>query len=273
MQIHQWLKQAQRQLEQAGISTARLDALVLLQDTLKKDKSWLLAHPEAEISPSTAGRLKNLLNQRAQHIPLAYVRKKAEFYGRDYIISPAVLQPRPESETMIDELKKLAHLPKKPNIADIGCGSGALGITAKLELPEAVVTLVDIDEGALQVAQRNVDLFTIGVELRKQDLLASHNTPYDVLLCNLPYVPDDFQINRAALHEPRIAIFGGPDGLDVYRRLFEQVAVRPSKPLYILCEAMPPQHPKLQAIATQNDYKKHTINDFVVVFKRTPKRT
>lgn len=272
MTIDQWLKQAQHRLEQAGISTARLDALVMLNKTLDRDKAWLLSHSEVKISPRDQGILKNLLTQRIDHIPLAYLFGRTEFYGRDYKISPAVLEPRPESETMIDELKKLSLSPHQLRIADVGCGSGALGITAGLELANASLTLIDIDKKALEVARNNVDLFTMDAELRQQDILSGDTNNYTVLLCNLPYVPDDFKINRAAMHEPIIAIYGGPDGLDLYRRLFQQVKTRNSKPLYILCEALPPQHDQLQAIAAASNYQTTSKNDFIVVFKRTQKR-
>src|SRR5882757_1080566 len=125
MRVDDWLKQAQQKLETAGIGTARLDTLVLLEDELNKSRAHLLAHPELNLTPKNVQVLSEQLARRARHEPLAYLRGKTEFYGREFVVRPAVLEPRPESETMI-ELLKAADLPAKLRIADIGTGSGAL---------------------------------------------------------------------------------------------------------------------------------------------------
>jgi release factor glutamine methyltransferase len=276
MRVKEWLEQTTKLLDAAGIATPRLDALVLLEDVAGKDRAWLLAHPEHELSTAQTAKLKKLLNRRAGHEPLAYIRGWSEFYGREFVLTPAVLQPRPESETMIELLKALPVLNRPAGraskkrtqlrIADVGAGSGALGITAQLELPNCQVDLLEIDPKALQVAQMNVDKFTLGINVVKSNLLARSERNYDILLCNLPYVPDEFQINLAAMQEPRIAIFGGLDGLDLYRRLFKQVSKFPQKPLYILTEALPPQHAELAAIASLASYKLQQTSDFIQVF-------
>jgi len=267
MNCSAWLRQAERKLVRHGIGTARLDSLVLLEDVLGVDRARLLAEPDLEITPTQRRELNNLLNRRCSHEPLAYVRGKTEFYGRVFVVSPAVLEPRPESETMIALLKKLPDLPFDPSLADIGTGSGAIGITAQLELPQAKVELIDIDKEALKITKINVDLFTLSISIKQSDLLKDVSTSYDVLLCNLPYVPDEFVINQAASYEPRIAIFGGPDGLDLYRKLFAQLQKRPSKPLYILSESLPSQHSALTEIACRNGYELFQVDDFIQVFR------
>jgi release factor glutamine methyltransferase len=155
-------------------------------------------------------------------------------------------------------------------IADVGTGSGALGITAQLELPEAAVELLDIDDAALKVAESNVIKFTLGLRALHSDLLSGSSNEYQVLLCNLPYVPDNHGINAAALHEPPIAIFGGPDGLDPYRKLFEQVENMNQQPLLILCESLPPQHEALIAIAAEAGYRQDAEDDFIQAFVPRP---
>jgi release factor glutamine methyltransferase len=265
MNINNWLQQATQQLSSAGIATARLDALVLTEDCLGKDRSFLLAHPELQMTKQDTIVLTKQLAKRAQHIPLAYIRGKSEFYGREFAITPAVLQPRPESETMIELLLGL-DLPSQARIADVGTGSGALGITAQLELPNAMVELVEIDDAAIVVARMNVVNHTLTIQVIKSDLLKRSNQNYDVLLCNLPYVPNDFHINTAALHEPKLALFGGPDGLDLYRSLFSEIQKIQYKPLYILTEALPPQHDKLKSIAINHGYHLDQSDDFIQVF-------
>lgn len=263
------LQEATKFLKTAGIGTARLDSLVLLEDVTGEDRSFLLANPDYEISHQKYEKFKNLLKKRAEHIPLAYIRGHTEFYGYNFVIKPNVLVPRPESETMIDELKIIPKTITQPKIADIGTGCGALGITAKLELNNAQVWLIDIDQKCLENAQTNVDLFTLPIKVVKGDLMAEFIQQVDVLLCNLPYVPDDFNINRAATHESKIAIYGGPDGLDLYRKLFIQLKNRSSRPLYILSEALPSQHAALKEIAYENNYQEIKKNDFIQVFMRT----
>lgn len=279
MTVGEWLKGAEAQLKAAGIGSARLDALVLLEDVTGQDRARLLAEPEIPLSAAKLAKLTKLLTRRAGHEPLAYIRGFTEFYGREFVITPQVLEPRPESETMIDLLKELpearhpelvagSRTPKTVHIADVGAGSGALGITAKLELPEAEIDLLEIDPGAIRTAKTNVDKFTLTLRVLRTDLLRGTDRNYDILLCNLPYVPDNFHINEAAAREPRIAIFGGPDGLDLYRKLFEQLKSRPDQPLFILTESLPPQHQRLSAVAADAGYEQRRESDFIQLFAR-----
>jgi release factor glutamine methyltransferase len=269
MNVGEFLTNGTKRLQQAGIETARLDCLVLLEDTLNKNRTRLLAHPEMKIDDEQLMYLWGAIDRRAKHEPLAYIRGKSEFYGREFIINEHVLEPRPESETMIDLLKAVAtgDLAPRPRIADIGTGSGALGITAKLELPDAQVDLIEIDAKAMTVAQKNVNKFSVNVTCTKSDLLTHVTGRYDVVLANLPYVPDDFHINPAALMEPRIAIFGGPDGLDVYRRLFAQFEDSAQQPSFVFTEALPPQHGKLADIARAAGYELSKTEDFIQQFQ------
>ncbi len=266
MTAKEWLKQSTQKLVRAGIGTARLDTLVLLEDVTGRDRAWLLAHGEHELSPKEIDKLEKLLARRSKHEPLAYVRTKSEFYGRNFIITSAVLEPRPESETMIDQLKKLPNLSKNAKIADVGAGSGALGITAKLELPETRVELLEIDPKALKIAHKNVEKYTADIKIIKSNLLQAASQDNNVLLCNLPYVPDSHKVNEAALYEPKIAIFGGPDGLDIYRSLFKQIKELKKQPLFILTESLPPQHEVLERIASLAGYKLLETDDFIQVF-------
>jgi release factor glutamine methyltransferase len=266
MKIDAWLKASTALLASAGVSTGRLDCLVLLEDTLNTNRTQLLAHPELDLTGVELNTLNGMVQKRAQHIPLAHLRGKTEFYGREFIINEHVLEPRPESETMIDMFKALP-LPKRPRVADIGSGSGALGITIALEVPNAELSLIEIDSNALAVSQQNVAKYNIRVQLVQNDLLDELDEQFDVLLCNLPYVPKDFRINTAASHEPAIAIFGGPDGLDVYRRLFTQVTTRKHVPKYVLAESLPPQHEQLADIASKAGFTAVKDEDFIQLFE------
>lgn len=265
MKINDWLSQATAELDKAGIGTARLDALVLAEDVTGQKRSYLLAHPEYQLTSEQVSELVNKLERRASHEPLSYIRGKTEFYGREFIVDKHVLEPRPESETMIDLLKKIPV--SDSNIVDVGTGSGALAITAKLELPSVIVEAVDIDPGCLAVAKRNARKYSADIKFSQANLLQplSNQRSY-TLLCNLPYVPDSFTINQAAMREPKIAIFGGPDGLDLYRQLFGQIKSHQLNIQYILTESLPTQHQTLVDIAKHHGYRQQTTDDFIQLF-------
>jgi len=265
MNLDKFLAQATKKLEAVGISSARLDVLILLEDELHKDRAYILAHPELELSPVYLKILDKKLQRRVKHKPLAYIRGFTEFYGRRFKINHRVLEPRPESETMIELLKSF-KLPKDASIADIGTGSGAIGITAALELRNHSVDLYDIDAGALAVAKHNCALHKLHLRVIKRDLLRATHKTYDVILANLPYVPDHWKINEAAAMEPRIAIFGGKDGLDIYRRFFEQLSHFSWRPKYVLTESLPPQHHELAKIALGYGFKLVKSKDFIQLF-------
>lgn len=267
MNYREWLSQSTKILRNAGVGTARLDALVLLEDTTGLDRSLLLANIDNKLSKEELKRLGVQIRKRTSHTPLAYIRGKSEFYGREFIVSEDVLEPRPESETMLELLKRL-QLPDHPHIVDVGSGSGALGITAKLEIPDAVVTLLDIDPRALAVSEANAKKHHTNTPCVKSDLLTNAPAHIDVILANLPYVPDDYHINEAASHEPRIAIFGGSDGLELYRQMFKQLAGSTAPASVVLTESLPFQHEALNLIAQESGYVLLTSQDLIQVFGR-----
>ena len=276
MTVQTFLADAAAQLTAAGIATARLDCLVLLEDELAVNRASLLAHPEREIQSTQLAALNEKIERRAEHTPLAYLRGKAEFYGRELLVDERVLVPRPESEKMID-LLKLLHFGVPPPfiplyIADVGTGSGCLGITAALEYPDTWVNFFDIDQGALVVAFKNAQKY----ELRhayfyKGNLLASPprtlSRGYDVVLANLPYVSDGYTINEAAKHEPKIALFGGKDGLDFYRTLWQQLAAHEPKARFVITESFPFQHKQNAQLAKAAGYFLQATDGFAQSFK------
>ena len=267
MTIENWLKQAQKKLESAGIGTARLDALVLAEDATGHDRAYLLAHPNISVKDPIFHKLEAQIERRMKHEPLAYIRGKTEFYGREFMVDERVLEPRPESETIIDLLKSVKD--RIFQVVDVGTGSGALAVTAKLELPKAEVIAIDLDSKCIQVAKQNAKKHQVDIEFMRGSLLEPFTalSPEPLtLLCNLPYVPDNFTINPAAMREPKIAIFGGPDGLDLYRQLFKQIKDLKLQVKYILTESMPPQHSQLEEIAEKNGYKQIKEDDFIQVF-------
>ena len=277
MTIDTWLTAAQHQLAATDVPTARLDALILLEDCLQRDRALLLAHPETKLTETQLAQLTEQLQRRAAHEPLAYIRGHSEFYGREFYVDQHVLEPRPESETIIDQLLRLAAAsPATGLIVDIGTGSGALVITAACELHangRFQVVGTDIDPACLEVAKRNAKRHQADVRFLAGNLLEpllnttiTSSAPIFALLCNLPYVPDEYPVNRAANHEPRLALYGGVDGLDLYRTLFAQLDDLSRQPRYIITETLPEQHSELTKIATAHGYVLMQRDDFIQVF-------
>jgi release factor glutamine methyltransferase len=251
MTVGEYLKSATETLSKAEVDSARLDVLILLEDTLDKNRASILAHPEWSLSTAQITKLNQAIAQRQKHVPLAYIRGKTEFYGRDFVVNEHVLVPRPETESIIDLLLGL-HLPAGAKVLDLGCGSGCIGVTAALEQPQLDLYLSDISPKALTVAQKNAQRLTASVQLQQHNLLAGQVEQFSCILANLPYVPTNFPINKAARHEPGLALFAGDDGLDLYRELFKQVESQ--QPSYIITEALLSQHGSLAAIAKAAGY-------------------
>ncbi len=252
MTIETFLSEGMARLKAAGIESARLDCLLFLEDTLKMPRASILAHLDREIDPAPLLHLHTKITQRTMGVPVAYIRGHAAFYGREFIVNEHVLVPRPEAEAMVEMLKALP-LPRQPRIVDVGTGSGCIGITAALEIPQSRVTLIDIDAKALAVAKDNAKKHAAkNVHVEHADLLEKQ-TPCDVVLANLPYIPDNYPINKSAEHEPALAIFAGSDGLKLYRQLFRHI--EGLRPLYVLTEALEHQHKALAGIAASAGYK------------------
>lgn len=264
-QIADWLTGSIMQLKEAGVDAPRTDAIVMLCDVLDHEKSWVYAHTDHILSEEEQKQLGDMLEKRIDRIPLAYIREKSEFYGREFTVNSHVLIPRPESEDFIEILKSLPIT--NPTIADIGTGSGCLGITAALEIPRATVHLYDIDENALATANHNARQYKAKPQYYTSDLLNDLRGPYDILLANLPYVPDGLITSSEIEREPPIALFSGKDGLDHYRRFWQQIKNPDNAPQYILVESLEAQHQELQLLAKEAGYTLLTTKGLIQLFK------
>jgi release factor glutamine methyltransferase len=266
MTIAEWLKQATDRLSQRGDPTARLDCLLLLEDALSLNRAHILAHDDRELSLATVSSLATLIIRREQAEPMAYIRGRTEFYTRTFRINSQVLVPRPESEAIIELLKNsVSSKSAQLKIADVGCGSGCLGITASCELALDTVDFYDIDKAALAVAQQNAQDHQVMGTFIHSDLFATALAQYDVVLANLPYVPTDYPINTAARHEPAHALFGGSDGLSLYRRLFARPHL--TRGGIIITESLPDQHTLLTALGREHDLALVQTMGYAQLFK------
>jgi release factor glutamine methyltransferase len=217
------LAQAARILRASGVDTPQLDAEILLAHTIGRTRLDVIAHPDTELSDSQHAAFRDVLERREQRCPLAYLTGHREFYGLDLDVTQGVLVPRPETEVLVEEtIRRLGNRPCR--IADVGVGSGAIAVALAVNLPEALVFGTEISPQALEVAGRNVakHQLTGRVALIEGDLLGPLDITCDAIVSNPPYVPSgdipDLQ-PEVADWEPRGALDGGPDGLDVIRRL------------------------------------------------------
>lgn len=247
MNISSWLKDATKQLKDIGIESSRLDAELILAATIRKNRTYLHAHLDEELDPRRIDIANARLDLRLDRVPLAYIVGFKEFYGRQFVVSPQVLIPRPESEDLIDLFLEVSANNILPNqtLLDIGTGSGCLGITASLERPSLDVTLTDISRTALEVAKKNADNLNASVKLRQQNLLIGQIEPLDYILANLPYVSLEWKVSPELRHEPKQALFADDGGLSLIYKLLEQTKRHLKQGGYLLIEADPEQHPKI----------------------------
>jgi release factor glutamine methyltransferase len=221
---------ASASLEEVGCESPRLDAELLLAHVLGVDRSQLVIRGGEEAGPDDRTRYLALLSRRASREPIAYILGRKGFRHLTFAVDPRVLIPRPETELLVEVG---LTLPQGARVADIGTGSGAVALSLKHERPDLDLVGVDISSGALSVARMNAQRLALDVEWLERDLLDGVSA--DAVLANLPYVADDELLPPdVAAYEPRMALLGGPDGLDVVRRLIEQAGEQPQVKLIAL---------------------------------------
>lgn len=268
MPVSNWLEDATQQLTHAGIHSARLDAEIILAHTLLKSRTFLHAHPEFSLDPHRRDIADARLQLRLDRTPIAYIVGHKEFYGRLFKVTPATLIPRPESEDMITLLKEIAPKDQSIHIADIGTGSGILGITAKLELPHAHVALLDISQHALTIARKNAEKLGADVAISRSNLLDSYVSQTDIILANLPYVDPSWQRSPETDHEPEVALFAEDNGLKLIKKLILQSPSRLAAAGYLLLEADPRQHAEIITKAQQHGFSHRKTQNFIVCLQK-----
>lgn len=218
---------------------AAFEAHLIIMKATGLDRPVILSHPERELSPEAGAELLRMLDGREKGTPLPYLLGSWSFFGFDFRVTPAVLIPRPETELMVERAAgRLKRHPDKIRVADIGAGSGCIGITLLKLFPDLRCTAVDISRDALLVARENA--LALGVMERYETVqgdLTAALSDADVICANLPYIPTETcALLDVARQEPMLALDGGADGFDLYRKMFADIAAKPRKPGLILCE-------------------------------------
>jgi release factor glutamine methyltransferase len=251
VQLKQTLASAVERLDGADVGSPRMNAEVLLMFVLGADRAYLYAHPERELTPEETARYEEVLARRATGMPSQYITGHQEFWGLDFVVSPAVLIPRPETEHLVETVLELARGVQRPKLVDVGTGSGCVALALAHELPGAEVFAVDLSAEALEIARANAARLQLDKRVRflqcnvldvipSEELRPSRGTlmdrivlsDFDFVVSNPPYVAfsEADKVQKSVQEfEPRMAVFAGPHGTDVIGPLIEQ-AHRALKP-------------------------------------------
>lgn len=278
--ISDLLRETEQLFSKAHIPTPRLDAEVLLAYALNVSRPYLHAHPNEFPKGLSFRKFEEMVEKRLRREPLAYITGKKEFYGREFTVTPDVLIPRPETEAVVDMALEMSRAYKdfpcyKENpcsILDVGCGSGCIGLTLKLERPGWDVTLCDISAAALATTNDNAEKLKADVRLVKSDLLTDFLTDklshFTAIVANLPYVDRSWETSPETTHEPDLALYADQNGLSLIFRLIESSRTVLEDNGLLLLEADPEQHAQITRHAAEYGFKLLEVRGYAIGFTK-----
>jgi len=221
MTLREALRKAAERLERHHVSSPRLNAEVIFSHYLGADKSYLYTHDDRVLNSDEEQKIEDALYERISGVPVQYIVGRQEFFGRYFEVNPSVLIPRPETEFIVESVLNLKPLTGAA-ILDVGTGSGCIGITLALELPNTRVTITDVSMDALRTAKANAAQLGASVSIACMDLLGAVRGPLDFIVSNPPYIsPGETSRLQTEVreHEPHVALFADDDGVGMFRTL------------------------------------------------------
>lgn len=242
--------------EMRGRGLTALESDIVLTNVTGRPAAWLRANGETELGERMIATVRDFASRRAAGEPLAYIVGSVGFHNHTFLVDERVLIPRPETEHLVDEALEFIKDREEPRVLDVGTGSGAIACSILSEMRHAHVEALDVSADALLVAMANAT--RLGVELRLSFFLGDASSPvlrpfYDAIVANLPYVPTG-EIGASpdpVSYEPRIALDGGPDGLEQYRRFLKHAPRLLGLDSLLLMEAAPPTIGELVHLAQE----------------------
>lgn len=243
------LNKAIARLDAAKISGSRLDAELILAYVLGRDRAWLLAHDDTELDEPQLEQFDALVNRRLQREPVVHLTGKREFYGLEFEVTPDVLTPRVETEQLVDWA--IHYAPQNSALIDLGTGCGNIAVAIKTHRPDLRITATDLSETELAVARRNAAKHRADITFLAADLWQGVTGQFATVVCNLPYLADDADLMPEVKKEPAVALFGGPDGLGLYRRFLAGLPAHLGSGGFVFTESDPWQHEPLIAEAAK----------------------
>ena len=242
-------------LHKKGFESARLESQLLLAHVLGCTRIEVFARSDVEPTAAEKTAFRELIRKRSEGWPVAYLVGSREFYLLKFEVTPAVLVPRPDTETLVLEALKLLHGRQTPSVLDLGTGSGCVAISIAHQFPRAQVTAVDLSPDAIEVARRNANKHGVSdrMSLLCGDLFDPLPTDatFDIIVSNPPYITHaEFAELPADVrdHEPRLALDGGPDGLAFYRRIANEAGRRLNPGGSVLVEIGSTQEPAVRGL-------------------------
>jgi len=247
MQLKQAIDNAYQLFIEHDVPSPRLNAELLLMFVLGRERAYLYAHPERELIADEQTQYDEVIRERARGCPTQYITGHQEFWGLDLLVSPAVLIPRPETEHVVETVIELVREygfagPGRIRLVDVGTGSGCIALALASELPLTEIHGCDICDDALEMARVNAARLALGgkVLFRRSDLLSVYpDEKFDFVISNPPYVGEaeaDKVQRQVREFEPKIAVFSGREGMDIYRRLIPEAYEHLRPGGWLVCE-------------------------------------
>lgn len=254
VELGSWIAE-KRVLLQGKTEFPSIELNAIAAHFLQKTTSWIISHPETILADQQVQALDNAVERLLTGEPLAYITGVRSFFGLDFFVDPRVLIPRPETELLVEHaISWLVENPDRREIADVGTGSGAIAISLAHRFPDLKVTAVDRSLSALEVARKNASRHNVTGQIQfiQSDLLEGVKAKFDLILANLPYIPiRDLDSLAVQKFEPRNALNGGADGLDLLTKLINSIPVNLTQGGCVILEIQYNQHNSVERIAAR----------------------
>jgi len=256
-----------KELRQKRIASSRLDSEILLSKILNKNREEILINSDQEITPKHQSKYKKLLIRRSQNEPIAYILRKKEFWSKNFFVSSDTLIPRPETELMVEKLVQI-YKEKKISILDIGTGSGCILISLLSELKNSKGVGIDISKKALIIAKKNLVKHKMQNKIKflNKSLDSKFNRKFDLIVSNPPYIRSNeikYLNDDIKKYEPRIALDGGNDGLDLIKKVIYKTKYILKVKGTLALEIGNEQFKKVSEILKKNNFRiEHIIKDY-----------